>query len=75
MTANSCVSGSTYKAIPPLSCLNMVNTLEITLDSETEVSDERFHRRQLFKASLFFFQTTEHTKGSERGGRGRTWKG
>ena len=38
-TENSCVSGLTYRVIPQLSCSSMVNTLEIMLDSETEVSE------------------------------------
>ena len=38
MTANSCVSGLTYKAILPSSYSNMVNTSVTMLDNETEVS-------------------------------------
>ena len=44
MTANSCVSGSTYKAIPPSSCLNMVNMLVIMLGNETEVRTKKMFK-------------------------------
>lgn len=42
MTANSCVSGLTYKVILPSNYSSMVNTLVIMLDNETEVSDGNF---------------------------------
>ena len=42
MTANSCVSGLTFKVILPSSYSNMVNTLVTMLDNETVVSNRTF---------------------------------
>ena len=44
MTANSCVSGLTYKVILPSSYSNMVNTLVTMLGNETEVSNATINK-------------------------------